>query len=312
MTLHRLLAKAAANVAQTLLSVPGGEAAHSPAEARGYGSHKGLRGPRKPSAADNVLSSMRTLTSLLLLLAATTASADLFSDCSFSEKRNVAAPSAGVTRIVIIGRAGWLHINGRRGAAQVTASGTACASSRDRLNETKLVLSRSGSEIRIEAVTPEHELFGSSKLDFDVVVPDSVPLEVEDGSGDLTIDNVGPADVTDGSGDMTIRNVGGNLSVHDGSGSMTLENVAGDVRITDGSGGIEVRGAGSVDIVNDGSGSVDIHNVKRNVHIGSKGSGSVDVSDVGGDFRIGSKGSGSVRWERVAGHVDVPERFRRR
>ena len=62
-----------------------------------------------------------------LLFAATTASAGLFSDCSFSEKRNVAAPSAGVTRIVIIGRAGWLHINGRRGAAQVIASGTACA-----------------------------------------------------------------------------------------------------------------------------------------------------------------------------------------
>ncbi len=253
---------------------------------------------------------MRTLASLLLLLAATTASAGLFGDCSFREKRNVAAPSAGVTRIVIIGRAGWLHINGRRGAAQVTAIGTACASSRDRLSETKLVLSRSGSELRIEAVT-DREMFGSSKLDFDVVVPDNVPLEVEDGSGDLTIDNVGPAEVRDGSGDMTVRNVGGNLSVHDGSGGMTLENIAGDVRITDGSGGIEVRGAGSVDIVNDGSGSVDIHNVKRNVHIGSKGSGSVDVSDVGGDFRIGNKGSGSVRWARVAGHVDVPERFRR-
>src|ERR1700760_3941474 len=102
---------------------------------------------------------MRTLTSLLLLLAATTASADLFSDCSYSEKRSVAAPAAGVTRIVIVGRAGWLNINGHRGAAQVTANGTACASSRDRLNETKLVLSRSGSELRIEAATPDHGMF---------------------------------------------------------------------------------------------------------------------------------------------------------
>jgi hypothetical protein len=254
---------------------------------------------------------MRTLASLVLLLTATTASADLFGDCSVSEKRNVAAPAAGITRIVIIGRAGWLHINGRRDAAQVTANGTACASSRDRLSDTKLVLSRSGSEIRIEAVTPDNEIFGSSKLDFDVVVPETIPLVVEDGSGDLTIDNVGPAEVTDGSGDMTIRNVNGNLSVHDGSGDMKLENISGDVRINDGSGGIEVRGAGSVDIGNDGSGSVEIRNVKRDVHIGNKGSGSVDVSDVGGNFRLGNKGGGSVTWQRVAGHVDVPERYRR-
>jgi len=258
---------------------------------------------------------MRTLASLVLLFTAATASADLFgNDCSYSEKRSVASSAAGVTRIVVIGRAGTLHIGGRRTVAQVSASGTACASSRDGLNETKLVLTRSGSELRIEAVTPDHdhEFFGgSAKLDFDVVVPDNVPLEVEDGSGDMTIENVGPAEVTDGSGDMTIRNVGGNLSVHDGSGDMKLENITGDVRITDGSGEIEVLGAGSVDIGNDGSGSVDIRNVKRDVHIGNKGSGSVDVSDVGGNFRVGNKGGGSVRWDRVRGLVDVPERFRR-
>ena len=126
---------------------------------------------------------MRTLASLVLLFTAATASADLFGDCSYSEKRNVASPAAGLTRIVIIGRAGTLHIGGRRNATQAIATGTACSSSRDGLNETKLVMSRSGSELRIEAVTPDHEFFASSaKLDFDVVVPDSVPLEIEDGS----------------------------------------------------------------------------------------------------------------------------------
>jgi len=39
-------------------------------------------------------------------ITAATASADLFGDCSYSEKRNVATPTAGLTRIVIIGRAG--------------------------------------------------------------------------------------------------------------------------------------------------------------------------------------------------------------
>jgi hypothetical protein len=255
---------------------------------------------------------MRTLTTLALLLTAATASADVFGDCSFTEKRNVAAPAAGVSRIVIVGRAGYLHINGRRGAGEARASGTACVSSRDLLSDTKLILSRSGSELRIEADTPSDTgIFGSSRLDFDVTVPDNVALRVEDGSGELTIDNTASAEVTDGSGDITIRNVIGDLSVRDGSGDMKIDNVSGAVRISDGSGDIDVNGAGSVEVANDGSGSADIRNVKGDVHIGNKGSGSVEVSDVGGNFHVGNKGGGSIDWKRVAGHVDVPERFRR-
>ena len=255
---------------------------------------------------------MRTLASLALLLTAATASADIFGDCSFTEKRNVAAPSAGVTRIVIIGRAGFLHINGRRGAGEVRASGTACASSRDVLSDTKLVLSRSGSELRIEAETPDSSgIFSSAKLDFDVTVPDNIALSVEDGSGDLTINTVAGVDLTDGSGDITIRNVIGDVSVRDGSGDLKIDNVSDNVRVSDGSGDIDVNGAGSVEVANDGSGGVDIRSVRRDVHIGNKGSGSVEVSDVGGNFRVGNKGGGSIDWKRVAGHVDVPERFRR-
>jgi hypothetical protein len=259
---------------------------------------------------------MRTLTTIALLTIAlcmaATASADIFGDCSFTEKRNVAAPAAGLSRIVIIGRAGYLHINGRRGAGEVRATGTACASSRDMVSDTKLTMSRSGSELRIEAETPDNNgIFSSAKLDFDVTVPDNVALRVEDGSGDLTVDNVAGVDLTDGSGDIVIRNVIGDLSVRDGSGDMNIDNVSGNVHISDGSGDIDVNGAGSVEISNDGSGSTDIRNVKHDVHIGNKGSGSVEVSDVGGNFHVGNKGGGSIEWKRVAGHVDVPERFRR-
>jgi DUF4097 and DUF4098 domain-containing protein YvlB len=229
---------------------------------------------------------MRTLTTIALLLTAATASADIFGDCSFTEKRNVAAPAAGVSRIVIIGRAGYLHINGRRGSGEVRASGTACASSRDVLADTKLTLSRSGSELRIEAETPDSSgIFSSAKLDFEVTVPDNIALRVEDGSGDLTIDTVASVDLTDGSGDISIRNVIGDVAVRDGSGDMKIDNVSGN--------------------------GVDIRNVKHDVHIGNKGSGSVEVSDVGGNFRVGNKGGGSIDWTRVAGHVDVPERFRK-
>ncbi|HSY51280.1 MAG TPA: hypothetical protein VLC46_20925 [Thermoanaerobaculia bacterium] len=254
---------------------------------------------------------MRTLTSLAMLLTAAAASADIPGDCSFSEKRSVATSAAGIARIVIIGRSGTLHIGGHRGAPQVMAKGTACASSRGRLNETKLVLSRSGSELRVEAVMPDDDSLGSARLDFVVVIPDTIPLRIEDGPGEMTIENVGPSEVSDGAGDLTIRNVSGDLSVHDGSGDMTIENVTGNVRIIDGSGGIAVHVAGSVEIVDDTSGWVDIRNIKRDVVIGNKGSGNVKVSDVGGNFRVGHKGSGSITWERVAGRVEVPERFKR-
>lgn len=254
---------------------------------------------------------MRTLTSLAILLTATTASAGIFGDCSFKAARSVAAHAPGITCITIIGRAGTLHVDGHHAAPEVIARGTACASSHDRLNETKLVMSRSGSELRIEAAVPDSEMWGNASLDFDVVVPDNVQLTIEDGSSEMTIESVATSDVTDGSGELTIRNVGGDLNVNDGSGEMTIQNVTGHIRINDGSGAIEVHGAGSVEIANDGSGGVNIRNVKGDVTIGNKGSGSVEVFDAGGNFHVGHKGGGSIRWERVAGHVDVPERFRR-
>src|SRR5437764_13588493 len=115
---------------------------------QGTDSRGGRGEAEKPVERIAVGNSMRTLTTLALLFTAATASADIFGDCSFTEKRNVAAPAAGVSRIVIIGRAGYLHINGRRGAGDVRATGTACASSRDILSDTKLTLSPSGSELR--------------------------------------------------------------------------------------------------------------------------------------------------------------------
>jgi hypothetical protein len=40
-------------------------------------------------------------------------------------------------------------------------------------------------------------------------------------------------------------------------------------------------------------------------------SGAVAVSDIRGDFTIRKKASGSVHYERVAGRVSVPARYRK-
>jgi len=260
---------------------------------------------------------MRALIVALATLAAASAHADWFgTDCPKQAERSAAQPAAGVTKVVIVGRAGFLHIEGHPGAGEVKANGTACASMDEQLAGVLLKGSRSGSEVRIEAVMPNQEgsWFSSSpKLDFTVSLPAGVAVDVVDSSGELTISNVGDAKVEDSSGSIDIRKVAGNLSVRDSSGEIDIEDVSGDVRIPDdGSGSIHIeRVGGSVTIDEDGSGSIEVRDVKRNVTIGTDGSGSIEVADVGGDFNVGSKGSGSVDYERVRGRVAVPDRHRR-
>lgn len=255
---------------------------------------------------------MRTITLALLTtaLAATTAQAGWFdSSCDYKAARRVATPAAGVTRITIIGRAGSLRVEGRNGAGEVSANGTACASSQSTLDEVKLVASRSGSDLTVEAVIPDDLVLESAALDFSVVVPANIPLRVRDGSGSTDIMNVASLDVTDGSGDLNIRQVNGNLTIDDGSGGIDVQDVTGDVTITDGSGSIDVtRVGGSVSIPRDGSGSIDITDVRRDVTIVTKGSGGVNVAKVGGNFTVDRKGSGRISYESVAGRVSVPER----
>ncbi|HEV7920253.1 MAG TPA: hypothetical protein VGR02_05625 [Thermoanaerobaculia bacterium] len=256
---------------------------------------------------------MRTLLAAsATLLLATTASAG-FWDCSNKEPRNASLAAGGVSRVVVIARAGTLKVTGG-GGGEVRATGTACADDADILKEMKLTATRRGSEIRVEAIVPEANIsFWGTKtatLDFEVVLPAGVAVEVQDTSGAAEIANVGPLTVDDGSGELRIQGVRGNLSVRDTSGAIEIHDVTGDIRIEDGSGGIDVEQVGGdVVIADDGSGEIDIRNVRHNVNIEDDGSGGVSVTEVGGDFTVGRKGSGGVSYDHVAGRVSVPRRY---
>jgi hypothetical protein len=230
----------------------------------------------------------KTLLAIPLLLAASSASAGPWG-CDETAPRRASVSAAGATRIVVIGRAGSLRVKGQSGA-DVTASGTACASDKALLNDVKLTATRRGSEVEVEAVIPDRLGFGFSNasLDFEVALPADIPVVVKDGSGSLRIDNVAALDVTDGSGEVEIRDVRGNVKVRDGSGSIEIENVSGDVVVVDGSGSIGIRG------------------VQRSVRIAEDGSGGIDVSDVRGDFVVERDGSGGVDYARVSGKVSIP------
>jgi hypothetical protein len=240
----------------------------------------------------------RSLLALPLLAVAGMASADPF-DCGHTAQRRVASPVAGVTRVVIVARAGSLRVRGESGAAEISAKGTACASDRDDLDRIQLRSERQGSDLKIEAVIPEASssfFFGfghQAKLDLEVSLPKGMAVSVTDGSGSARISDVGPLTVTDGSGQLEIRGVNGNARVKDGSGSIDLSDVTGDVEIVDGSGSMDVRDVGGSVVVTDGSGSI-------------------EVSDIRGGFHVRDDGSGGIDYERVSGEVRVPRDRRHR
>ena len=236
----------------------------------------------------------------------------------YTAPRSATLPTSGVHRVELIGRAGSLRIDGKSSSNEVRVRGTARASSRPLLEEIKLIAEAKDGTIYVEADIPEHNGWGwdddsHQALDLIIELPADMPLDVEDGSGELEIRNVGPLDVSDGSGEATIEHVGGQLRVKDGSGELRITDVKGDVEVADGSGSLEIRDVqGGVEIDNKGSGELRITNVAKSIHVRSKGSGTVDVAHVGGDFVVDRKASGSIEYADVKGRVDVPERDRRR
>lgn len=131
------------------------------------------------------------------------------------------------------------------------------------------------------------------KIDLVVYVPESLDLEVDDGSGWINISDI-KADllVDDGSGSTEINNIVGNLKVDDGSGDLTINDIDGDIYIDDGSGKLFIdKVTGEVEI-EDGSGDIKITNVAKKVYI-DDGSGSVKACHLGASLTV-DDGSGSV------------------
>jgi hypothetical protein len=187
--------------------------------------------------------------------------------------RTTNTPASGITRVVIISRAGSLTVTGRNGATEIRSTGKAEASSDAELAKTQIVASHQGSQLTIEELVPDGSFLSSSPtIDMEVTVPTGVPVVIRDGSGSINVNDTGDLDVTDGSGSIDIENVTGNVRITDGSGSIDVKKVSGSVTITD------------------------------------DGSGSVNVADVRGNFTVQQKGSGHIDYERIGGKVSVPKK----
>ena len=240
----------------------------------------------------------------------------------YTAPRDADVDARGARSIEVRAGAGSLRIEGKAGITQVQVRGTARASSRNRLADIKLIAERRGDVVYIKSDMPDdenHSFFNlgrddwNMQLDLVIEVPQSIALDVEDGSGEAKFENVGPMNLTDGSGDLTIVGVKGDLEVEDGSGNMTIENVEGRVRVSDGSGEIRAKNVvGDFIVDEDGSGNIDVAGVGGSMRVEEDGSGGIDVDRIAGDFTVDHKGGGSIRSSGVRGKIDIPDRHRRR
>jgi DUF4097 and DUF4098 domain-containing protein YvlB len=230
----------------------------------------------------------------------------------YDEPRSARVDARGASRIVIVAKAGWLRVDGKQGTTEVVAEGTARAPRKDLLDGIKLTGTREGDIVRIVVDMPEmrNRDWDSSwdsgpALDLTVTVPNNIPVEIEDSSGELRVTGTSALEVDDGSGAIEIRDIGGALRVRDGSGSLEIQNARGDVTIEDGSGEIDVRDVTGTLSLRDGSGSITAHRVGGSVRVERDGSGGVRVVDVEGDLVVEGRRKRGVSYSGVKGKVRV-------
>jgi hypothetical protein len=252
-----------------------------------------------------------------------------YADCNFEQDRTGGDDARGITNVVLIAGAGDFDVRGSESAKRIEAKGKACASTQKLLDEIELKTHRDGSTLYIEAIMPkiyDFKLFGSSyaSLDLKVTLPNNLPVDAQDSSGDSVLENLKSLKMLDSSGDLTIRQIAGPVEVNDSSGDIkihhtgdvTLQDSSGDINLdevgsveitVDSSGDIDIDGAsGNVHIAQDSSGDIEIVDVKGNVTIDADTSGGISVRNVGGDFTVGADTGGGIRHDNVHGKVSVP------
>ena len=194
------------------------------------------------------------------------------------EKRELSLATEGLNELEIDAGAGFLEVYGEPGRTTIDVVAEIHYQDAD---DVELTLKPDGDEADLVAKMSSSSWGnGSPRIDLVVYMPEALALDVNDGSGSITIRNikanvdvedgsgnleiadiVGNVDVDDGSGSIDIRDIDGNLEVDDGSGSMDIKDVTGKVTIDDGSGSINVKNVGGLNIIDDGSGGVSTKNV---------------------------------------------------
>ncbi len=254
------------------------------------------------------------IASLLLpffMLAALPFAAQADQRCEHSAPRDAELNLSGIKTVKLDIGPHTLTLSGSKNQGG-SISGKACASDTKRLAELVVSQQRDGDKLIVSAERNSLMRKGSwsgkdyGYLTLTVMIPDTIPVQVEVGSGHAVVDSVASLSSDVGSGDLEARHVRGTFYADVGAGDIRASDVGALHVVAIGSGGLgarDVRGASWVGEVN--SGDLRIVNAKGNVEIGSIGSGGATLSDITGSVVVKSVGSGGLEANGIAGDLLV-------
>ena len=227
----------------------------------------------------------------------------LGSQCDFDRDLFEASSVSGTDRVRVIAEAGALHVEGVPGLSEVRVRGRACARQVRDLDDIDLVVQRVGSVVRVTSFVGPVD----ARLDLILEVPDWMLAEIEDGTGDLTVENVAGVSVIDNSGNIVVEDISGDVDIDDGSGDLRVRNIDGYLLLSDDSGNIDVAGVGGSVLVDvDDSGDMRIRDIGLDVYIVEDGSGDIWVEDVLGDLTVDFDSTGRIDYHNVRGRITLP------
>jgi hypothetical protein len=222
---------------------------------------------------------------MLLILCATVA-------LSFEKTKDLRLDADGIHKLEIDSGAGFLKVRGNSSSSEIEVKAVIIVKGKNDEDAPEyirknvvLALERKGDRAVLVSKFKNQLFSGSRVINLTVNAPQNIHLDVEDGSGEISI-----------------QDITGDLYVEDGSGEIEIENIQGEVRIDDGSGTLDVREVKGDVSIDDGSGTIDVTNISGSVVV-DDGSGSINIEGVGGDVYIKDDGSGSLRIRNVKGKV---------
>jgi DUF4097 and DUF4098 domain-containing protein YvlB len=182
-----------------------------------------------------------------------------------------------------------------------------------------IIIEKDGPDLLVEAKRPKDwteslesllkEIFQekpSVSVDFEILTPSEVSLEISTVSGDISARDIsGAVNIDAVSSDMEIANIGADVTINTVSGDMILEKIGGNLYVDAVSGDTWVETVGGKVRIDVTSGDVKAEGVHGDLSVDGT-SGDVSATDIYGDINIDVT-SGDIHVAQKAGelHIDT-------
>jgi hypothetical protein len=227
--------------------------------------------------------------------------------CNETKRWDTRLDASVARQLLVTADVGDLEIIGRSGLRDVRVTAHACARTVDDLAAIELVTSSGSETVNVRGRVPATVSRGRAKLDLTIEVPDDMAIDVDHGTGWVSVDRTGPAIIRQRSGDVIVSDVLGNLSFFGGSGSLDASTISGDVRVEHGSGDVTLTDVrGFVDLVLLRTGTFIARDVLYDVVVHQLDVGDIIAERIGGALVVLRHGSGQVQFRDVRGGVTLP------